>query len=181
MAYEIGTHIRELGKGIGKGLVVGVFLWDRTLFWGATPGSTSTNWHWATPQGQPRQGDVQVELSSGARARRQARGCSSRNGAWSPTEYALAGGAFPIRVKSVGIIGAVAVSGLHERDDHEFARSAIARSLGLAADAFALPPAPDNEALTLQAALVGVRLTVSQACGTPCRDGDLIETRLHTA
>ena len=58
-----------------------------------------------------------------------------------PTQYAIAGGAFPIRVTGVGIIGAVAVSGLHERDDHEFARSAIARALGLESSAYALPAA----------------------------------------
>lgn len=140
IAYEIGTHIREMGKGIGKGLVAGVFLWDRTLFWGATAGSTSTNWSWATRK----VGLVKVMFKSSYRVVLE-RGDKPRllEPQWGmePAEYALAGGAFPVRLKTAGIIGAVVVSGLHERDDHEFARSAIARSLGLAVDAFALPPA----------------------------------------
>ena len=57
-----------------------------------------------------------------------------------PTEYAIAGGAFPVSIKGAGIIGAVAVSGLAERDDHEFARAAIARALGLEPTDYALPP-----------------------------------------
>jgi uncharacterized protein (UPF0303 family) len=138
-AYEIGTYIREAGRGLDKGLVAGVFLWDRTLFWGATPGSTATNWSWATRKVAL----VKIMFKSSYRIVLE-RGDKPRllepNWGMEPNEYAIAGGAFPIRVKSVGIIGAVAVSGLHERDDHEFARSAIARSLGHAAEAFALPP-----------------------------------------
>lgn len=137
-AYEIGTYIREAGRGLDKGLVAGVFLWDRTLFWSATPGSTATNWHWATRKVAL----VKIMFKSSYRIVLE-RGDKPRllepNWGMDPTQYAISGGAFPIRVKSVGIIGAVAVSGLHERDDHEFARSAIARSLGHPADAFALP------------------------------------------
>ena len=140
VAYQIGSLIREDGKAIGKGLVAGVFTWDRTLFWGATAGSTSTNWSWATRK----VGLVKIMFKSSYRIVLE-RGDKPRllEPQWGmePTQYAIAGGAFPIRVKSVGIIGAVAVSGLHERDDHEFARSAIARVLGLESTAYALPPA----------------------------------------
>ena len=124
IAYRIGSLIRD----------------DRTLFWGATAGSTSTNWSWATRK----VGLVKIMFKSSYRIVLE-RGDKPRllEPQWGmePTQYAIAGGAFPIRVKSVGIIGAVAVSGLHERDDHEFARSAIARVLGLESTAYALPPA----------------------------------------
>jgi uncharacterized protein (UPF0303 family) len=140
-AYEIGSLIRENGKAIGKGLVAGVFTWDRTLFWGATAGSTSTNWSWATRK----VGLVKVMFKSSYRIVLERGADKPRllEPQWGmdTTQYAIAGGAFPIRVNGVGIIGAVAVSGLHERDDHEFARSAIARSLGLDANAYALPAA----------------------------------------
>jgi uncharacterized protein (UPF0303 family) len=138
-AYEIGSYIREGGRGLSKGLVAGVFTWDRTLFWGATAGSTSTNWSWATRKVSL----VKIMFKSSYRIVLE-RGDKPRvlepNWGMEPSQYAIAGGAFPVRVKNVGIIGAVAVSGLHERDDHEFARSAIARSLGHPADAYALSP-----------------------------------------
>ena len=140
VAYEIGSLIRDAGKGIDKGLVAGVFTWDRTLFWGATAGSTSTNWSWATRK----VGLVKIMFKSSYRVVLE-RGDKPRmlEPQWGMdlSQYAIAGGAFPVRVKNVGIIGAVAVSGLHERDDHEFARSAIAQVLGLGADAYALPAA----------------------------------------
>ncbi|GAA1725528.1 heme-degrading domain-containing protein [Microbacterium paludicola] len=44
------------------------------------------------------------------------------------TEYVAHGGAFPIRVRGVGIVGVVTVSGLPEADDHALAVEAL-RSL----------------------------------------------------
>lgn len=140
VAAEIGGYIREAGKAIGKGIVVGVYLWDRTLFFAATAGATSGNKAWA----ERKTGTVKLLLKSSYRVVLE-RGDKPRllepQWALETTEYALAGGAFPIVVKGVGIVGAVAVSGLSERDDHEFARAAIARALGLDASAYALPSA----------------------------------------
>ena len=102
---------------------------------------TSTNWSWATRK----VGLVKVMFKSSYRIVLERGADKPRllEPQWGmdATQYAIAGGAFPIRVNGVGIIGAVAVSGLHERDDHEFARSAIAQSLGLEASAYALPTA----------------------------------------
>jgi uncharacterized protein (UPF0303 family) len=138
-AAEIGGYVREAANGIGKGLVVGVYLWDRTLFFGATAGASSFNRAWA----ERKAGLVRLMLKSSYRVVLE-RGNLPRvfepNWAIEPTEYAVAGGAFPISVAGIGIVGAVGVSGLSERDDHEFGRSAVARALGLGADAFALPP-----------------------------------------
>ena len=54
-------------------------------------------------------------------------------------DYALAGGGFPIRVTGIGVVGAVGVSGLAERDDHNLVVRAIAEHLGQDAVALALP------------------------------------------
>lgn len=128
-AFAIGGRIRDAGKAIGKGIVVGVYLWDRTLFFGATAGATSANRAWA----ERKAGLVRLMLRSSYRVVLE-RGDKPRllEPGWAiePTQYAIAGGGFPITVKGIGIVGAVAVSGLSERDDHEFARAAIARELG---------------------------------------------------
>lgn len=137
-AAQIGGYVRDAGNAIGKGIVVGVFLWDRTLYFAATKGATSANKAWA----ERKTGTVKLMLKSSYRVVLE-RGDKGRimepQWALDIGDYALAGGAFPIVVKGIGMVGAVAVSGLSERDDHEFARSAIARALGLDADTYALP------------------------------------------
>ncbi|RYE71793.1 MAG: hypothetical protein EOP19_31390, partial [Hyphomicrobiales bacterium] len=47
VAYGIGAHVRGAAKAIGKGIAVGVWLWDRTLCVGMTAGASSHNLVWA--------------------------------------------------------------------------------------------------------------------------------------
>jgi uncharacterized protein (UPF0303 family) len=54
-------------------------------------------------------------------------------------DYVLAGGGFPVEVKGAGVIGAICVSGLPEREDHGLVVSVLADHLGLDAAALALP------------------------------------------
>ena len=49
-----------------------------------------------------------------------------------PDEYVLHGGAYPIRVKGVGLVAAVGISGLPSIEDHELSKTAIAERLGMA-------------------------------------------------
>lgn len=48
-----------------------------------------------------------------------------------PRFFAAHGGAFPIRVKDVGVVGTVTVSGLPQADDHAFVTEMIAAFLGV--------------------------------------------------
>lgn len=139
VAFAIGGHVREAANAIGKGIAVGVYLWDRTLFYGATAGASEGNRGWVERKAKL----VRLQLKSSYRIVLE-RGDRPRmlepNWAIEPSEYAIAGGAFPVSIKGAGIVGAVSVSGLSERDDHEFARAAIARAIGLAPGEYALPP-----------------------------------------
>ena len=58
------------------------------------------------------------------------------------SEFVLAGGGFPIRVKGVGAVGVIAVSGLPQRQDHEIVVAVLAEHLGLDAKKLALPSDP---------------------------------------
>jgi uncharacterized protein (UPF0303 family) len=53
-------------------------------------------------------------------------------------DYALAGGGFPIRLEGTGVIGAITVSGLPERDDHCLVVDALCDHLGRDRAALAL-------------------------------------------
>jgi uncharacterized protein (UPF0303 family) len=48
-----------------------------------------------------------------------------------PRLFAAHGGAFPIRVKDVGVVGTVTVSGLPQADDHAFVTEMIGIFLGI--------------------------------------------------
>ncbi|HEX3786544.1 MAG TPA: heme-degrading domain-containing protein [Pseudonocardiaceae bacterium] len=48
-----------------------------------------------------------------------------------PIRHAAHGGAFPIRIRNVGVVGTVTVSGLPQADDHAFVTELIAAHLDL--------------------------------------------------
>ena len=128
LAFTIGSNMRQLAKGFGQGAALGVYLWDRTMFFGATAGASDGNRQWIERKAKLvkllQKSSYRVVLERGDQPRVLA------NWGLEPGDYAIAGGAFPIRIRNVGIIGAAATSGLPERDDHEVSRGAIAMALG---------------------------------------------------
>lgn len=140
MAFAIGRLMREAGKEKGRGIAVGVYLWDRTLFYGATAGSTDANRAWVERKTKlvrlMHKSSYRVVLERGDKPR-----VLEPSWALETTQYAIAGGAFPISVRGLGIVGAVTTSGLSEREDHELGRAAISETLGLDPADFAMPPA----------------------------------------
>lgn len=128
-AYEIGSSIRANGLVARQALVIDVRFWDRQLFHTALPGSSAITAEW----GRRKFNSVRMFQKSSYRlALEQQRGDRTFPPGYglSPTDYALAGGAFPIRVQAVGVIGALVVSGLSERADHETAVAALCAYLG---------------------------------------------------
>jgi uncharacterized protein (UPF0303 family) len=139
VAFSVGSAVREAARTLGKGVAVGVYLWDRTLFFGATAGATEANRGWVERKCKL----VRLLLKSSYRAVLE-RGDKPRllEPGWAiePTEYAIAGGAFPIVMNGLGVVGAAAASGLDERTDHEIVREAICRVQGREPSYLALPP-----------------------------------------
>jgi uncharacterized protein (UPF0303 family) len=57
-----------------------------------------------------------------------------------PMKYALAGGGFPIHLAGSGVVGTVAVSGMPQRQDHEYIVECLCRHLDVDYEKLALPP-----------------------------------------
>src|SRR3569833_113765 len=137
VAFETGRLVREAAKALGKGIAVGVYLWDRTLFYGATAGASEGNRGWVERKAKlvklQMKSSYRVVLERGDRPR-----LLEPTWALEPKDYAIAGGAFPIVVKCIGVVGAAVASGLDERADHEIVRAAIAEVQGRGRDFLAL-------------------------------------------
>lgn len=140
VAFELGSLIRRAGKALNRGgITTGIYTFDRTLFYGATTGGSEFNRRWI----ERKLGLVKLMLKSSYRVVLE-RGDKPRvDPGWGidPTQYAIAGGAFPIAVNGIGVVGAAIASGLHERMDHEIVRASIAKLLGKGDDFLALPSA----------------------------------------
>ena len=137
-AFALGTLTRELAIADGLSVVIDVRLWNRPLFYAALPGTTASNPEWA----RRKINVVQRLLKSTYRLvlehDRPDRTFAPMH-ALPISDYVLAGGGFPITVKGAGVIGAIAVSGLPERDDHNLVVRALCRQLRMDEAGLALP------------------------------------------
>ncbi|PWK65740.1 heme-degrading domain-containing protein [Aminobacter sp. AP02] len=142
-AFEIGSAIRARGLADSLPIIVDIRLWDRALFYCALPGSTVNNTEWAR-----RKFNVvkMFHRSSYRMVLQKARADRTFpvGDALPIEDYVLAGGGFPIRVKGVGVIGVIAVSGLPERQDHEVVVGAICDHLSIDRQDLALPPVSNS-------------------------------------
>lgn len=137
VAFDLGGRIRDIALREGLGVAIEVSLWDRRLFYVTTPGTTADNQEWVRRK-------VNVVRRFHASSYRLVLEQDREDRLFPPhravdvEDYALAGGGFPLRVKGAGVIGAVIVSGLPQREDHNLVVRALAGLLGVEVEA--LPP-----------------------------------------
>jgi len=127
-AFDIGAALRARALSRKAGIVIEIRLWDRPLFYAALEGSTASTGEWA----RRKLNVVRMFHKSSYRValeqKREDRTFPVGYGL-SSADFVLAGGAFPLRVAGVGVIGAIAVSGLSQREDHEYAFVAMCEHL----------------------------------------------------
>jgi uncharacterized protein (UPF0303 family) len=120
-ALALGLKLAELGRGLP--IVINIRTPDRTLFHLALAGSKPLNDHWARRKSNTTLLFQESSLLVGTRLRAkpetlERHGCDA-------ADYADAGGSFPIRVRGAGVVAAVTVSGLPQREDHALAVRAL--------------------------------------------------------
>jgi uncharacterized protein (UPF0303 family) len=137
-AFVLGSAIRGCGITGNMPIVVDIQTWDRPLFYAALPGSTADHTNWA----RRKRNVVRTFLKSTYRLVLELDlpdRTFNANSGLDVKDYVLAGGGFPITVKNAGMVGAIAVSGLPQRDDHGLIVRVLAEHLGLEVKALALP------------------------------------------
>ncbi len=116
-AIALGLRLVAAGRGENLAITVDVRRGDQQVFHAALAGTSADNDAWVERK-------VRLVKRVGMSSYRM--GCQLRASGRSlgeallldEKEYAAHGGAFPIVVKNVGLVGVVTVSGLPQREDH---------------------------------------------------------------
>jgi uncharacterized protein (UPF0303 family) len=137
-AWALGSQMRALATKRTLPLVMDIRIGVRPLFYFALPGTTPENPDWVRRkintvyrfEGSSYRVGLEYKLKENAFD--QSRGID-------PLQYAPAGGGFPIRLAG-SLVGAVTVSGIPQREDHNFVVECVSEFLGVAYKDVQLPP-----------------------------------------
>jgi uncharacterized protein (UPF0303 family) len=128
MAWDLALVLREDGAARRAPIVVVIETWAIRLASFALPGATEDNFDWARRKINAVRRFQRSSYAIGLQLAAAGRTLADL-GALPERDYAVHGGAFPIFVRGAGCIGAVAVSGLPQRDDHKMVVAALAQVL----------------------------------------------------
>jgi uncharacterized protein (UPF0303 family) len=137
-AWALGNQMRSAAIAANLPFVIDIRIGIRPLFYTALPGSTPENPDWVRRKVNT---VYRFEASSYRVALEyQSRGANfDASRGLDPLQYAPAGGGFPIRLAG-SVVGVVTVSGVPQRDDHNFVAENLAKFLGVAYTPIQLPP-----------------------------------------
>ena len=138
-AWSLGSRMRGAAEARKLPLVIDIRIGNRPLFYTALPGTTPENPDWVRRKVNTVMRFHKSSYRVGREYELRGMKLDSSRGV-DPLDYAPAGGGFPIHVRGVGVIGAVTVSGVPQRDDHAFVAEMIAQHLGVDYGPIALGP-----------------------------------------
>jgi uncharacterized protein (UPF0303 family) len=127
-AWELGSAMRTSASLAELPIAISIRRNGQRLFHAALPGSAPDNDAWLDRKAAvvDRYGHSSYYVGCQFRSRG---GTFDANSRLDVNVYAAHGGAFPLIVRSAGIIGTIAVSGLTQIDDHTFVVEHIGRHL----------------------------------------------------
>ncbi|WP_328913689.1 MULTISPECIES: heme-degrading domain-containing protein [unclassified Streptomyces] len=125
-AWRLGCLLVGLAKERGAAVTVDIRRGTHQLFHYALYGTSPDNDAWLERKARvvERYGASSLLVGERFRARGTTFEASSR---LDPDRYAAHGGAFPLRVTGVGVVGVVGVSGLPQAEDHALVVTAMSR------------------------------------------------------
>lgn len=117
-ALEIGMLLVQRAKAERLGIAVNVTKGAQVLFHHALEGTSPDNDHWVRRKNNTVYRFHMSSYRFGQSLKNEGTTMQQRFGV-SDAEFCESGGAVPVRVRDVGVVGTVTVSGLAEEDDHE--------------------------------------------------------------
>ncbi|OHV83461.1 heme-degrading domain-containing protein [Ensifer sp. LCM 4579] len=136
-AWRLGSTLRGMAAERNLGVVIDITLFSMPVFYAALEGATPDNPSWVRRKRNTVFRLFRSSYSTGLNLLKQQTNLQAKLGL-PDADYAAHGGSFPIVVKGTGCIGAVTVSGLPQRDDHNLVVEALCELLGADHDALKL-------------------------------------------
>ena len=122
-ALALGLALVRLAEAGALPVVIDIRTPDRTLFHAALPGSAPLNDLWARRKSATALIFGLPSLLVGRRMAAKGEGLAMHG--LDPAQFAVHGGAVPIRVAGVGVVAAATVSGLPQVEDHRLVVRAL--------------------------------------------------------
>ena len=116
IACRLGAILLAMAEAEASPVVINIRSANRTFFHAALPGSSAVNDLWARRKGNLALHNDRASMVVTLRMR--ARGRTLAEEGLSEADYAISGGAVPIRVQGAGTVAVCTVSGLPETEDH---------------------------------------------------------------
>ncbi len=127
-AWELGGLLVALAAERELAVTVDIRRGRQQLFHAARPGTTPDNDSWIERKSRVVERFGMSSYLAGLRHRAAGTTFAEKQGL-PVQEYAAHGGAFPVHVEGVGIVGVVTVSGLPQAEDHALVVEAVRRFL----------------------------------------------------
>ncbi len=123
-AWRIGSRIRERAAEKQYSVAVSITLGRKCLFYCSMPGTAPINDDWIRRKENTVYKFHKSSYEMSLYMQLKQDNLSGRYGL-DRADYAAAGGAVPLILKSVGVAGAISVSGMSEDEDHELIAGVI--------------------------------------------------------
>lgn len=140
-AWLLGRRLVDLAHERGLGITIDIRRHGHQLFHAALAGTTPDNDSWIERKIRVVDRFGESSFLVGRRLAAAGKTLDAAGGV-DPLTHAAAGGCFPIRIKDVGPVGTVTVSGLAQADDHALVVEALTAHLAAATSEVRTPAAP---------------------------------------
>ncbi|ACI51674.1 protein of unknown function DUF336 [Gluconacetobacter diazotrophicus PA1 5] len=137
-AWIMGCWLRQTANERRHPIAIDIRRGGHTLFSASLDGATPDNLGWIARKARVAARFHRSSYAVGLQLLQEGKTIAERFGL-PEAEYAPFGGAFPLRVRGVGVVGTLCVSGLPQREDHRLVVEALATFIDVPLDTIQIP------------------------------------------
>ncbi|QWT22211.1 heme-degrading domain-containing protein [Bacillus sp. NP157] len=123
-AWALGEALRRAALERGAAVAIDISLRDRPLFHTALPGTDISHASWIRRKRNTVLALGTSTLAVGMKLSKAGQTLEARYGL-APADHASDGGGYPLRLRGLGVIGAITVSGMPSIEDHRLVTTAL--------------------------------------------------------